>query len=152
MHAVIRPFVIYFALLLLFRITGKRALGDLTSFDFVVLLIVSECVSAALLANDFSLTGALLAVTTLLVLDLALSLLKQRFKLLARILEDEPVHLMRQGKLLTDRMAKERVDEEDILEAARTTHGLERMDQIDSAVLERHGTISIIPAEHAARA
>jgi len=152
MDAVIRPFVIYFALLVLFRITGKRALGDLTSFDFVVLLIVSECVSAGLLANDFSLTGALLAVTTLLVLDLALSLLKQRFKGLARVLEDDPVHLMRDGKLLPERMQKERVDEQDILEAARSHHGLERMDQIDSAVLERHGTISIIPAENAAGA
>ena len=152
MHAVIRPFVIYFALLVLFRITGKRALGDLTSFDFVVLLIVSEFVSASLPASDLSLTGALLAVTTLLVLDLALSRLKQRFKGLARVLEDEPGHLMRRGKLLREQMEKERVDEEDIMAAARTSHGLERLEQIDSAVLERHGTISIIPAQHAAGA
>jgi uncharacterized membrane protein YcaP (DUF421 family) len=151
MNAVLRPLFIYVCLLIIFRITGKRALGEITNFDFVVLLIVSECVSSGLLAQDYSLTGAVLAVSTLLFLDLTLSLLKQRFRRLARILEDEPVHIMERGKLFTDRMNKERVDEDDILEAARSSHGIENMRDIDSAVLERHGTISIIPVERPGR-
>lgn len=150
MPAVLRPMAIYFCLLILFRLIGKRAIGEITNFDFVVLLIVSEAVSSSLVANDTSLTGALLAVTTLLLLDIALSTLKQKSPWLARLLEDEPVHLMRNGKLLRDRMEKERVDEADILEAARQTHGLEKLDQIRSAVLERQGSISIIPARGAA--
>lgn len=145
MPAVLRPLAIYFCLLILFRLIGKRAIGEITNFDFVVLLIVSEAVSSSLVAKDSSLTGALLAVTTLLFLDIALSTLKQKSQWLARLLEDEPVHLMRNGKLLRDRMEKERVDEDDILEAARQTHGLEKLDQIRSAVLERQGSISIIP-------
>lgn len=151
MPAVLRPLAIYFCLLILFRLTGKRALGEITNFDFVVLLIVSEAVSSSLVANDTSITGALLAVTTLLFLDLALSILKQRSAKLARLLEDQPTHLMRDGKLLRDRMEKERVDEEDILEAARQCHGLERLEQIRGAVLERQGSISIIPAETPSR-
>lgn len=151
MPDVLRPLTIYFCLLVLFRLIGKRSLGQITNFDFVVLLIVSEAVSSSLVANDTSLTAALLAVTTLLFLDLALSILKQRFRGLERLLEDEPIHLMRNGKLLEDRMEKERVDEDDILEAARLSHGLERLDQIRAAVLERRGSISIIPAESAGR-
>jgi uncharacterized membrane protein YcaP (DUF421 family) len=146
MESVLRPLVIYFMLLVIFRLSGKRTLGQITSFDFVVLLIISECVSAALLTQDFSLTGAVLAVVTLLGLDLLLAQLKQRSPGLARLLEDEPLHLMRGGKLLQDRMDKERVDEADILEAARQHHGIETLSEIEAAVLERRGTISIIPA------
>ena len=150
MDSVLRPLVIYFLLLLIFRLNGKRSLGEITGFDFVVLIIISECVSSALLTDDMSLTGAILAVVTLLGLDLLLSILKQRFPALARLLEDEPLHLMRNGKLLHDRMDKERVDEDDILEAARKSHGIDRLSLIDSAVIERRGTISIIPASQAA--
>lgn len=146
MSAVLRPLAIYLVLLVLFRLTGKRSLGEVTSFDFVVLLIISETVSSSLLAYDFSITASLIAVTTLMGMDVLLSLLKQRWKLLERLLEDDPVILVRNGKARPDRLRKERVDEADILEAARLSHGIERLEQIKFAVLERSGTISIIPA------
>ena len=152
MPAVLRPLAIYFCLLVLFRVIGKRALGEITNFDFVVLLIVSESVSSSLVASDSSITGALLAVTTLLFIDLVLSILKQRSPWLARFLEDQPTHLIRNGKVLRDRMEKERVDEDDILEAARRSRGIERLEEIKGAVLERQGSISIIPAGTADRA
>jgi uncharacterized membrane protein YcaP (DUF421 family) len=63
------------------------------------------------------------------------------------VLEGVPVLLVENGKLLGENMRKERVDEEDILEAARERHGLERMNQIKYAILERSGSISIIPAQ-----
>jgi uncharacterized membrane protein YcaP (DUF421 family) len=148
MGAVLRPLAVYFCLLVLFRITGKRSLGEITSFDFVVLLIISEAVSKALLAADGSLTGALIAVITLLLLDVMLSLITRRSPLLARLLEDEPVVLVTEGRLHGDRMRGERVTTSDILEAARE-HGIEKLDQIKLAVLERRGTISIIPAPSA---
>ena len=150
MDSVLRPLMIYFLLLVIFRLSGKRSLGEITGFDFVVLIIISECVSSALLTRDMSLTAAMLAVLTLVGLDLLLSVLKQRFPALARILEDAPIHLMRGGTLLQDRMDKERVDRDDILEAARKHHGIDRLDLIDSAVLERRGTISVIPARQTA--
>jgi uncharacterized membrane protein YcaP (DUF421 family) len=75
-----------------------------------------------------------------------LSLLKHRWRWLDRLLEDEAVVLLADGVLNHERMNKERVDMADILEAARTAHGIERLDQIKLAVLERHGAISIIPS------
>jgi uncharacterized membrane protein YcaP (DUF421 family) len=146
MSAVLRPLVIYFGFLLFMRLTGKRSLGQVTTFDFVLLLIISETIQAALMAKDQSLTGAAIAVGTLVMVDVGLSLLKHRWRWLDRLLEDEAVVLLADGVLNHERMNKERVDMADILEAARTAHGIERLDQIKLAVLERHGAISIIPS------
>jgi uncharacterized membrane protein YcaP (DUF421 family) len=146
MSAVLRPLAIYFALLIIFRITGKRSLGEITSFDFVLLLIISEAVSQSLLAADSSLTGGLLAAMTLLVVDVVISLLTRRYPRFARLTEDEPVVLLSGGRLHQDRLKGERVDESEILEAARA-QGLERLDQVRLAVLERGGTISIVPIQ-----
>jgi uncharacterized membrane protein YcaP (DUF421 family) len=144
-QAVLRPAIIYAGVFLLLRFTGKHSLGSITTFDFVLLLIISESVSAALLAGDDSIPSALIAAATLVFVDVILSLIKQQSKAIDRVLEDEPIVLVAHGKCLHDRMKKERVDEDDILESARLMHGLERMDQIRFAVLERGGDISIIP-------
>jgi len=144
-NAVLRPLAIFFILLVLFRLTGKRSLGQITVFDFVLLLIISETVSSALLAHDLSITAAIIAVMTFLLLDVLLSLAKQRWPALARLLEDEPSLLARDGRVQRTRLQKERVDEDDILESARTLHGVEKMEEVRAAVLERHGEISIIP-------
>jgi uncharacterized membrane protein YcaP (DUF421 family) len=77
--------------------------------------------------------------------DIGLSLLKQRMPWAERLLEGLPVVLVEEGKPLRDRMREQRVDEQDVLAAARKAHGLERMDQIKYAVLESAGGISIIP-------
>ena len=146
MSAVLRPLAIYFCLLVIFRITGKRSLGEITSFDFVLLLIISEAVSQSLLAADASLTAGLVAAITLLLIDVVISQFTRRFPRFARLTEDEPVVLMSGGRLHRDRLRGERVDESEILEAARA-QGLERLDQVRLAVLERSGTISIVPAQ-----
>lgn len=145
MDAVLRAFAVYAFLLLIFRLSGKRSLSQITTFDFVLLLIFSEAIQQAMLGNDFSLTTAFLAVTTLMTIDVGLSLANQRFPSLAPWVESVPLVLVENGKKLQKRMDKSRIDESDILEAAREAQGLERMDQIKYAVLERGGTISIIP-------
>ena len=144
MDAVIRGAVAYMFLLLLFRLSGQRALAQITTFDFVLLLIISEATQQALIGNDNSMTHAAIVVMTLVGLNVVLSLIKQRFKWAETILEDAPLVLVDDGKLLKERMDKVRVDEDDILEAARGCQGLERLDQIKYAVLERNGAITII--------
>jgi uncharacterized membrane protein YcaP (DUF421 family) len=144
MDAVIRGAVVYFFLLALFRLSGQRALAQVTTFDFVLLLIISEACQQALIGDDNSMTHGALVVLTLVAINIALSLLKQRSKRLETILEDAPLVLVEEGQLLRDRMNKVRVDEDDILEAARDRQGLERIEQIKYAVLERNGDITII--------
>jgi uncharacterized membrane protein YcaP (DUF421 family) len=145
MDAVIRATMVYAFLLLVLRLAGKRTLAQITSFDFVLLLIISEATQQALIDDDNSMINAAILVTTLVGLNVLMSLLKQRSKFIERLLEDIPLVIVADGKPLKERMDKARVDMEDVLDAAREAHGLEQLDQIKHAILERSGKISIIP-------
>jgi uncharacterized membrane protein YcaP (DUF421 family) len=147
MDSVIRAAVIYAVLLVLFRLAGKRTLAEVTTFDFVLLLIISEATQQAMVDSDNSMTNSLLLVATLVGLNILMSELKQRFGFVERVLDGMPLLIVEHGNPLHHRMAKERVDVDDVLDAARESHGLERLDQIKYAVLERNGKISIIPAK-----
>jgi uncharacterized membrane protein YcaP (DUF421 family) len=147
MDAVLRGLSVYIFLLIIFRISGKRSLGQVTSFDFVLLLIIAETTQQALLGDDYSVTNAFLLIGTLVGVDIGLSLLKQRSAKLDRLLEGTPLVIVEEGTPLKDRMDKARVDEEDILHAARELQGLERMEQIKYAVLERNGDITVVPKQ-----
>ena len=149
MDSVLRAATIYIALMIIMRIAGKRSLAQITTFDFVLLLIIGEATQQALLGQDYSLTNALIVIVTLVTLDIALSLLKRRSKTVDKWLEDVPLVIVENGVALKDRMHKARVDEEDVLSAARRLQGLERLDQIRYAVLERSGGISIVPKHNA---
>lgn len=146
MDSVLRATAVYLILLVIMRIAGKRTLAQVTVFDFILLLIIGEATQQALLADDFSIVNAAIVIATLVLLDIALSMLKQRSKRLDRIIDDTPVVIVDHGKLLRDRMQRARIDEQEILVAARELHGLERLEQIKFAVLERSGGISIVPA------
>jgi uncharacterized membrane protein YcaP (DUF421 family) len=145
MESVIRPALVYLFLLLLLRLTGKRTLAQITSFDFVLLLIISEATQQALIGEDNSMINGAIVVSSLIGINILMSLLKQRYKWVDRLLDDIPLVIVADGKPLKDRMDKARVDEEDVLDAAREVHGLEHMEQIRHAILERDGKISIIP-------
>lgn len=145
MDSVLRAFAIYIFLLVLFRLAGKRTFSELTPFDFVLLLVIGEATQQGLLGEDFSVTNALLVVTTLVTLDVLMALAKQRSSLVDRLLEGRAVLLIDDGEVLRDRMRKSKVDEYDVMESARNSHGLETLDQIKYAVLERSGGISVIP-------
>jgi uncharacterized membrane protein YcaP (DUF421 family) len=145
MDAVLRALAVYLFLLVVFRVSGKRTLAQITTFDLVLILIIAETTQQALLGEDFSVTNALLLIATLVGFDVALSLLKQRYPRLDNAIEGQPLILVEHGRPLTERMDKERVDASDILEAARRLRGLERMEQIKYAVLERDGEITIVP-------
>ena len=150
MELVIRGIAVYLFLVLIFRVSGKRSLRNATTFDFVLLLIVAETTQQALIGDDSSITGAFLLIVVLVGSDVLLSLVKRWSPRLDRTLEGQPLVILRDGVPLRSRMHIERVDEEDILRAAREAHGLQKLDQIERAVLERNGAISIVPREGAA--
>src|SRR5690606_15383114 len=147
MDLILRGVAVYLFLLVLFRVLGKRSLAETTTFDFVLLLIIGEATQQALLGNDFSVTNALVLIIILMGVDMIFAKLKGKYKKLDRLLEGTPLILVDHGKPLKGRMTESHVDEEDIMEAARINHGLEQMKQIKYAVLERDGTISVIPLQ-----
>jgi uncharacterized membrane protein YcaP (DUF421 family) len=147
MDSIVRAVVIYLFLLLIFRVSGKRTLSQITPFDFILLLIIGDASSQALMWDDFSLVNAFLVIITLVGIDVGISLIKQRSERFERLVDSVPLVIVENGKLLKDRMDKARVDEVDIMARARELQGLESLDQIKYAVVERSGGITIIPKQ-----
>jgi uncharacterized membrane protein YcaP (DUF421 family) len=145
MDAVVRAAVIYVFLLVLFRVTGRRTLAQITTFDFVLLLIIAEATQQGLLGNDFSITHALLVILALLGLDLLSQGLSRRWRSFDGWINGLPLVLVEDGRLIDERARKAGFLEDDILEQARANQEIERMEQIKYAVLERDGSISVIP-------
>jgi uncharacterized membrane protein YcaP (DUF421 family) len=143
--SVLRITFIYFFLMLLFRIAGRRTFGDLSRFDLIVLLLISELVQQAVVGDDPSTANAVILCSTLVGLEVALSWLKLRYRGLERLLEGTPLLVIDRGELVPSVMRETRIDEEEILAAARLAHGIERLDQIRFAVVETSGHISIVP-------
>jgi uncharacterized membrane protein YcaP (DUF421 family) len=146
MDAVIRAVAIYVFLFIVFRVAGKRALSEMNAFDLLLLLIISEATQQAMVDSDNSVTHALVLITTLVGLDIGLSLVKRRSKGAAKVMDSVPLILVENGRVVREHMERERVDEEDVLESARELHGIGRMEEIRYAVLERNGKITVIPA------
>lgn len=145
MDAVLRALAIYVVLMVVLRLSGKRTLSELTTFNFVLLLIISESTQQALLGEDFSVTMAALVIITLVTIDRVADYLRFRFRPLDKLTDSEPVLLVYHGHPIREVMDREHVRIDEILEAARSTQGLGRLDQVRYAVLESSGGISIIP-------
>lgn len=145
MEPVIRGLLVYGFLLVVFRIAGKRTLSEATSFDLVLALIISETVQQAMVDSDHSMTTGMILVLTLVATDIGLSLVKQRLPAVETVLEGKAVLLVNNGQLLEANMQHERIDSDDILEAAREQRGIEDFEQIKYAVAERGGHITIVP-------
>ncbi|QXI24908.1 MULTISPECIES: DUF421 domain-containing protein [Pseudomonas] len=144
MDSVLRALAMYLALMVLFKIAGRRSLAELTTFDFVLLMIIGEATQQALLGDDFSLTNAILVIITLIAIDVGFSLLKQRSSWVSRLIDGEPTIIVENGKLLHRRLRHARLVEADVMEAARSSQGIETIDQIKFAIIERNGKISVI--------
>lgn len=147
METLFRAALVYLFLTLLFRLAGKRTLSQVTPFDLVLLLIISETVQQAMIAEDNSMTNAALLVLTLIGIDIVLSWFKQRWTWLDRVMDDRPLIIVQDGKPIEDRMKRERVSEGEVMASARHTQGVRRMEDIAYAVLETDGKISIIQKE-----
>ena len=147
METFLRTVGIYLFLLVLFRLSGKRTLSELSTFNFVLLLIISEATQNALIGEDYSVTTGMAVILTLVLLDLGLSILTRRFGVLQKFTEGVPLVLVDHGKVLEERVRKTQITQDEILQSARQNYGLERLEQIKYAVLETSGGISIIPME-----
>jgi uncharacterized membrane protein YcaP (DUF421 family) len=149
MDTVLRSAAVYIFLMLIFRISGKRSLSQITTFDFILLLIISEATQQSLVGQDFSFINTAVVVVSLVVLDITFSWMEGRWPVFGRVVGSLPVVVVEHGRLLHDRAKQEGVTLSEILAAGRENHGLERLDQFKYAILERHGGISVIPTEDA---
>src|SRR5689334_10356173 len=124
MDSVLRGAAVYLMLLVFFRVAGRRTLGQMTNFDFVLLLIISEATQNAMIGDDFSVTNGMLVVVTLIGLNVLLSHVKQWSRVAEIWLDGKPTIIVEQGEPKTEIMKRERVDEDDVLAAARQSQGI----------------------------
>jgi uncharacterized membrane protein YcaP (DUF421 family) len=142
----LRSASVYLVLLLALRLAGKRALGQMTPFDLVVLLVISNAVQNAMLGPDTSLNGGLLAAIALLAIDRVVDRLALRRGRLRAAVIGNPTLLVHEGQLVADHLRAEGLTEAEVLQALRE-HGVDDLVSVKSAVLEVDGTISVVPRD-----
>jgi uncharacterized membrane protein YcaP (DUF421 family) len=141
---VVRTAIVYLFLVVVLRLSGKREVGQLTIFELIVILVISDAVQNSMVGENTTVWGGLVAVLTLLALDKGISMLTDRSARARRALEGEPRLLVRDGRLMARALREEGVDAEDVRVAARR-QGIAHLDGVQMAVLETDGSISIIP-------
>jgi uncharacterized membrane protein YcaP (DUF421 family) len=142
----LRTAIVYLFLIAAIRLSGKREVGQMSVLELIVVLIISDAVQNSMVGENTTIWSGLVAVTTLLAMDLGLKTLAGRSKRLQRAIEGEPRLLVRNGRLLPKALAEEGIEADDVRAAVRA-HGLVRIEDVRMAVLETDGTISVIPLE-----
>lgn len=143
LEKVLRSAVVYLFLLVAFRLAGKRQLGQMTPFDLVVLLIISNVVQNALIGNDNSLGGGLLGATVILLLNAGVAWLTFRHKRVERVVEHTPTILVKHGQILRENLRRERLSLPE-LRAALRREGVVSLRNVRYAILEEDGHLSVI--------
>ncbi len=141
---VVRTVAVYVVVLVGLRLVGKREIGQVTVFDLVLLLLIANAVQNAMLGPDTSLTGGILAALVLLLVDAAIGRLRLRSPRLSRWVEGTPTLLVLHGKVIPQHMRREGIDQETLLTALRE-HGVAEVGEVETAVLEIDGSISVVP-------
>jgi uncharacterized membrane protein YcaP (DUF421 family) len=142
--SVLSAAAIYVLLLVLFRIVGRRTLTQITTFDVILLLIISEATQQAMVGDDNTLVNAMVVIATLASLDMGLAHVKYRYARLEPVLDGLPIVLVSEGRPIAFHLEREKLDLDDVLESARE-QGVGRVEDIRLAVLERSGRISVLP-------
>lgn len=143
MDLVLRAIVVFGFVLLLTRVIGKRELGSLQPFDLILLIVLGDALQQGLTQDDYSLTGAVLVVGTIVVLQVGISWLNYRFPRVRPILEGEPIIVVQDGKVIPRNLERERLTVEEIAEEARGQQ-IAHLSEVRFAILETSGTISFI--------
>lgn len=141
MEIVVRAAVMYAFLWIVTRATGKSTLGELSTFQLVLYIVMGDLIQQGVTAQDYSVTGAVLAVSVFAVLTVALSWVQLRWPRSRPVIHGAPVVVVTDGEMRDDLMKVERLSVDDLYEAARS-NGIERLSQVRLAVLEADGQIS----------
>ncbi|WP_256646032.1 DUF421 domain-containing protein [Thermomonas paludicola] len=142
-HFILRAVVVYALVLVLMRLSGKRAVGQFTPFDLVLLILIGNAVQNGINGGDNSLTGAAIMASTLMVLNYAMAMLISRNHRAERMIEGAPVVLAREGKVFPRVLRRELVSEEDFKEALRMNN-IEDVSSVHLALLETNGHITVM--------
>jgi uncharacterized membrane protein YcaP (DUF421 family) len=138
--------VVYAFLVIGLRLLGKRELGQMSLYDIVLIIILGNAVQNAMINNDNTLAGGVVAATVLLLANRLLNAVLARSERAQRLLAGQPVLIALDGKVLADNMKRQGITP-DQLDAALREHGFDSLDRVHSVILEVDGTMSVIPKD-----
>lgn len=150
MDIVLRATAMFAILYLLIRLLGKRELGQMTPFEFVVLVVMGDLIQQGVTQTDFSLTGATLAIVTFAFWGVVLSWISYLMPRAERLLEGEARVLVRDGKLLGDNLRRDRITRREV-ESEMRLAGIASISDVAWALIEPNGKISFIRQDDARR-
>jgi uncharacterized membrane protein YcaP (DUF421 family) len=143
MDIAIRAAVIFVVLYLLVRLMGKRELAQLTPFELIVLIVIGDLIQQGVTQNDFSVTGAIIAISTIAFLAIAMSWATYLWPTAERLLEGEPRVIVRDGEILESNLRRNRLTRAEI-ESEMRLAGIGKLSDVAWAILEPRGKISVI--------
>src|SRR5438128_6754029 len=142
-HLLIRAVLIYIIFFIGLRLFGKRELGQFTTFDLVLVLLVANALQPAMTGPDNSITGGVIIVATLLVFNRGVAMVRSRWPAFDHLIEPPPTLLVHDGNLVKQNLEKEGLSVEDVQMAVRE-HGVDKLSDVKVAVLENDGSISVV--------
>jgi uncharacterized membrane protein YcaP (DUF421 family) len=143
--AVLRAVFGYCFLVFVVRTVGRRPGKQLTPFEFVLVFFMGGVTLTSMVGDDRSLSNALCQITAVALMHSIFAILRERYAWFSRFIDGTPLLLLGKGEWQIETMKRMRIQDDDVMAMARD-QGLETLDQIEYAVLERNGEISIIPA------
>jgi uncharacterized membrane protein YcaP (DUF421 family) len=146
MAAVIRAFLGYFFLVFIVRVVGRRPGKQLTPFEFVLIFFIGGLALTAMVGNEVSFTSAICQIITIGFAHYTLAWARSKSQRLARLVDGTPLILLEHQAWRTHTLRRMRVSDDDVMASARDS-GLKTLKQVDRAVLERNGEISISPMQ-----
>src|SRR2546423_626192 len=143
MDIALRATVLYFFVVLVTRVVGRRELSSLSPFDLILLIVLGDAIQQGLTQDDYSVTGAVIAVATIATLQVGTSYLSFRSKRARRVLEGLPIVLIERGGVVERNLRRERMSLDDVAEEMRAQQ-IASVDEVEWGILESNGTISFI--------
>jgi uncharacterized membrane protein YcaP (DUF421 family) len=142
-HLVIRALIIYIVFFVGLRLFGKRELGQFTTFDLVLVLLIANALQPAITGPDNSVTGGAIIITVLLLFNRAVAMLRSRWPWFDALIEPPPTVVVQDGEISKLALEKEGLSDTDV-EMAIREHGVEKLSDVKQAVLENDGSISVV--------
>ncbi|HEX7410060.1 MAG TPA: YetF domain-containing protein [Candidatus Binatia bacterium] len=149
LEKIVRAAAVYLFLLVGLRLTGKRQMGQMSAFDLVVLLIISNVLQNAMIGNDNSVLGGFLGAATILLLNYGVTRLAFSRRGLERLIEGAPTLLIHNGKVIEANLRRELLTRDELMAGLRR-QGIMAVEEVHVALIEETGTITAVRREHAA--
>ena len=143
MDIVLRAIVLYAFIVLVMRIIGRRELSSMSPFDLILLIILGDAIQQGLTQDDYSVTGAIIAVSTIATLQVFTSYMSFRSQKARIVLEGQPIVLVDRGKLIDENLKRERMTPDEVAEEMRSQQ-IGSLDEVEWAILESNGSVSFI--------